>query len=527
MINNKLIFGGLLLLSSGLFLACDNNEEPMIPAPMPTGNETTFQLGSVSDPSISGTAEFIENDDNTTTINLMLSNTSSGGMHPAHIHMNTAAEGGDIVLTLGVVDGDTGMSTITVDSWDDGSPVTYAELIDYDGYINVHNSMEDLGTLLAQGDIGVNVLTGETKTYDLGEVAVPGISGTATFSERVNGETLVELMLMNTPEDGMHPAHIHFNTAAESGDIAVSFNPVDGSTGRSLTNISMLDDESAITYDELLDFDGYINVHLSMEELATIVAQGDIGQNELTGESKEYVLGERDVDGISGTATFFERVNGEALAEIMLMNTPEDGMHPAHIHFNSAIESGDIAFTFNSVNGATGISKTNVSMLDDETPFTYSDVLDFNGYINVHLSMEELSTIVAQGDIGSNELTGESTTYNLLEVDIPGVSGTATFRERKDGSTLAVIELENTVDGASHPAHIHENSAEEGGDIAVSFNPVDGTTGMSMTHIRTLDDESAITYSELLEFDGYVNVHLSMEQLATLVAQGNIGSNVN
>ena len=524
---SKQIFGGLLILFSGLFFACNDNEEPMMPAPMPTGDSKTFQLGSVSNPSISGTAEFIENDDNTTTINLRLSNTSPGGMHPAHIHMNTAAEGGDIALTLGVVDGSTGMSTITVDSWDDGTAASYSDFLSYDGYINVHNSMQDLGTLLAQGDIGVNELTGESKTYDLAAVDIESISGTATFSKRVNGETLAQIMLMNTPEDGMHPAHIHFNTAAEGGNIAVSFNPVDGASGRSVTNISSLDDDSAISYDQLLNFDGYINVHLSMEDLGTLVAQGDIGQNELTGESKEYALGERDVEGISGTATFFERVNGESLAEIMLMNTPEDGMHPAHIHFNTALEGGDIAFSFEPVNGATGMSKTNVSMLDDGTAISYSEILDFDGYINVHLSMDQLATIVAQGDIGSNELTGESMSYNLMEVDLPGVSGTATFRERKDGSTLAIIALENTEEGAMHPAHIHENSAAEGGDIAFTFNPINGTTGMSMTNIMTLDGGMAISYSDLLDYNGYINVHLSMEQLATLAAQGNIGSNVN
>jgi hypothetical protein len=36
----------------------------------------------------------------------------------------------------------------------------------------------------------------------------------------------------------------------------------------------------------LLNFDGYINVHLSATNLASLVAQGDIGQNELTAVSK-------------------------------------------------------------------------------------------------------------------------------------------------------------------------------------------------------------------------------------------------
>jgi hypothetical protein len=53
-----------------------------------------------------------------------------------------------------------------------------------------------------------------------------------------------------------------------------------------------------------LNFDGYINVHLSATNLATLVAQGDIGQNELTAVSKVYALGSVAVPNISGTATF-------------------------------------------------------------------------------------------------------------------------------------------------------------------------------------------------------------------------------
>jgi hypothetical protein len=60
----------------------------------------------------------------------------------------------------------------------------------------------------------------------------------------------------------------------------------------------------------LLNFDGYINVHLSATNLATLVAQGDIGQNELTAVSKVYALGSVAVPNISGTATFFKRVGG-------------------------------------------------------------------------------------------------------------------------------------------------------------------------------------------------------------------------
>lgn len=258
-------------------------------------------------------------------------------------------------------------------------------------------------TLVASCSDDDNAFVGKKKVFALNTVAVPGISGTATFIENQDKSTTVELQLTGTPDGGMHPAHIHFNTAAEGGDIAITLGTVDGKTGFSTKTFSKLDSGTAITFEQILEFDGYINVHLSATELGTIVAQGDIGQNELTGESKVYVLGEKAVPGISGSASFFKRENGEALAVLNLSNTPAGGMHPAHIHMGSVATSpGAITFTFNPVNGTTGMSKTNVSALDNSTPFGYSDVLTVDGYVNVHLSAEDLATLVAQGNIGKN-----------------------------------------------------------------------------------------------------------------------------
>ena len=514
-----------IVMGAMLVTSCSDDDGDFIPPIVDGGDSETYQLSSVSNPDISGTAKIIDNEDNSITVELELQNTPSGGMHPAHIHFNTAAEGGDIAITLGTVDGSTGMSSVTFSTLDDGTAISYEELLDFDGYINVHASADDLATLVAQGDIGQNELNGETKVYELGSVAIEEISGTATFSERVNGEALATIVLNNTPADGMHPGHIHMNTAAEGGDIAFTFNPVNGATGISNTNVSMLDDGTAFGYNDVLTYDGYINIHLSANDLATLVAQGDIGQNELTGESKSYELASVDVEGIDGTATFEERVNGEALATLMLNNTPEDGTHPAHIHMNTAAEGGDIIFTFNPVNGATGMSMTNVTALDDDTSFGYDQVLEVDGYINVHLSADDLATLVAQSDIGQNELTGEAKTYELGSVAVPTISGTATFEERVNGEALATIMLEGTPDGGMHPGHIHANSAAESGDILFTFNPVNGTTGMSKTNVASLDDDTAFGYEDVLIIDGYINIHLSADDLATLVAQGDIGEN--
>ena len=526
----------LILFISFITLSACSSDSGEIEVDPPTtpdvpkyeGRTIIYNLTPASGSEISGTATFTENEDNSITIDLDLANTPSGEQLPAHIHVNSAAEDGEIVLTLGPVDGSTGMSSITINAFDDGTAVTYDTLITYDGAINVHQDEgELLWTVIAQGDIGENVLTGVSKSYDLNEKMAPGIQGTVTFYERLNGESLSVIQLVNTPENGVHPAHIHNGNALEGGNIAVSLNPVDGTSGTSKTNIAQLDDGSSISYDDLIEFSGHVNVHLSAEELSTLVAQGDIGGNELSGSEMMYMLGEKDAPGISGMVHFYKRMNGETLAKLELMNTPENGVHPAHIHNNSAAEGGGIAVSFTPVDGTTGMSYTNIAALDDGTAINFEGLMNFDGYINVHLSAENLAVIVAQGDIGQNELTGMSIMYDLGEKDVPGISGIATFYERKSGEALAMLNIMNTPAGGIHPAHIHNNSAAVGGGIAFSFNPVNGDTGMSMTHVAQLDDGTSFTYDNIESFDGYINVHLSPDNLATIVAQGNIGSNLN
>ncbi len=141
----------LLIFTTTLVISCNDDDDNTVPVgPQPTGNEIVYDLASVSDPTISGTATVIEMDDNSITVELDLDNTVAGGLHPAHIHFNTALEGGDIAITLGTVNGATGFSTINFSADDDDDPITYTQLLDFNGYINVHKSADDLDTIIAQ-----------------------------------------------------------------------------------------------------------------------------------------------------------------------------------------------------------------------------------------------------------------------------------------------------------------------------------------------------------------------------------------
>lgn len=83
--------------------------------------------------------------------------------------------------------------------------------------------------------------------------------------------------------------------------------------------------------------------------------------------------------------------------------------------------------------------------MNNGTEITYNELLSLNGYVHVSASATELSTVVAQGDIGENELTSASTTYVLEAVNDSGIDGTVKFTKRVDGSTLVKSKFERSI----------------------------------------------------------------------------------
>jgi len=246
----------------------------------------------------------------------------------------------------------------------------------------------------------------ESKTYILSTVNNSGISGSARFNKNSNFTLSIELNVSGITNNDLRSAFLFLDNAANDGGVvALTLDPVfgEGTTGTSTTVFTALDDNTPISYEELLNFDGHIEVRSNDANinLSSADAVADIGQNELTSSQVTYELEERDLADALGTVTFKKRLNGEALAVFDLEGTPSGKILPAHIHANDAVTGGPIIFTFNSVNGTTGFSETNIETLDNNTAFLYDDVLTVNGYVNVHFE-NNLSLLIAQGNIGIN-----------------------------------------------------------------------------------------------------------------------------
>jgi hypothetical protein len=234
---------------------------------------TTYRLMVKDILGITGTVTFTETGSNAATIDIALANAPSG-IHPANLYGNSAVEGGPVVIMLNPVDA-TGKSSTAV------TTMTYAELIAFNGFIKVLKSSNEPDVILAQGDIGGNMITSFNKKFALNIIGAFAVSGTALFEKRINGNTLITISITGTIADEVYPATINLGSIASvgGGPVVKLLNNVDGTIGKSYTNIQKLDSGIVITYDNWLVYDGYINIYQTSIALSNIICHGNIGSN--------------------------------------------------------------------------------------------------------------------------------------------------------------------------------------------------------------------------------------------------------
>jgi hypothetical protein len=123
--------------------------------------------------------------------------------------------------------------------------------------------------------------TGNQSVYALIPGSVYQVSGTVTFKEKTDGSAQIEVALTGTEGDIKLPVHVHLGNISKQGaGVTALLNPVLGKTGKSETHLTQLADESAITYDQLIQLDACIKVHLAAAgpDKDIVLAAGNIGK---------------------------------------------------------------------------------------------------------------------------------------------------------------------------------------------------------------------------------------------------------
>lgn len=238
-------------------------------------------------------------------------------------------------------------------------------------------------------------LTGEYVEYEILSSDNSEISGKVTFKERVDGYTVAEVELNNLDEESEYPVNIYEQNVLEAGELLVKLNPVDSEDGKSETLVYKDEDDKLLDYEGLLTINAHIRVHPDTDDLETTIAYGDIGDNALTGESIVVDLLEMNDSGVNGFVEFFERKSGAILTIIELEGTNGEYDHPAHIYEYD--DDGHLLHELNPVDSEHGISKTNISELQNGTSFGFEDLSETDGKVQIYLSEDNMS-VIASGE---------------------------------------------------------------------------------------------------------------------------------
>ncbi len=233
-------------------------------------------------------------------------------------------------------------------------------------------------------------------SYNLEGKDILGVTGSITFTEKSSTEVIIDISLKGATSE-MHPAELCKNSAIEGGPVIITLNPIDA-TGESSTLVT------SMTYNQLIEYDGFIQVLKSTEETGVILALADIGGNLLTSTSITYSLETIGTYEVSGTALFEKRKNENTLLTITINGTIAGETYPASINLGSieTVGGGTLMCTLNNVDGSTGIGYTNIRKLDSEVEITYDNWLVYDGYINIYQTSISLDNVICHGNIGSN-----------------------------------------------------------------------------------------------------------------------------
>ncbi len=112
--------------------------------------------------------------------------------------------------------------------------------------------------------------------YQLAGVTNSNITGKATFTRNEDNSTTVNIELENA-SSVLHPAAINYNSIEQGGGLAITLNACECAVSE--TVVTRLDNGNSINYDQLMVFDGHINIYESEVLNNVIIAQVNIGSN--------------------------------------------------------------------------------------------------------------------------------------------------------------------------------------------------------------------------------------------------------
>lgn len=140
-------------------------------------------------------------------------------------------------------------------------------------------------------------------------------------------------------------------------------------------------------------------------------------------------------------------------------------------------------------------------------------------------------TFIGCTNDASNEFTGNEVTIPMIAGEVQGntTSGILTIKERTSGDAQIEIIVQNVLQNATHPIHLHYGSLDDNGNVATMLSELieENGVGKSITILSTLENGESISYQDLILFDGSIKIHFEASGPLenALIGSTNIGLN--
>lgn len=154
-----------------------------------------------------------------------------------------------------------------------------------------------------------------------------------------------------------------------------------------------------------------------------------------------------------------------------------------------------------------GFSVTDGTVKVNDATVTAADIAATNGTIHV------IDTVLVPPLLGLAKVGVKR--YPVGAMNDSGITGLVIVKGDTRNSTVTVL-LQGTPAGGKHPMHFHAGNCDSNGGVIVPLNDLDGTTGTSRTVAN-------YPYGKIVGEDLYLNVHLSADDMGTIVACSEVG----
>jgi len=270
---NRYLIQFITLAISVLLTNCSSDDAP----PVPTGQSKQYDITNTDISDITGQVNFIENTNGSTTISINLVNTVNGINNVVRLRRKTANIGGGIFLNLNNINGEDGISITTVSKLDDGTPVSYEQFTELDGYLAIGSTGNDEDTLFAFSDLGPNELTGEKINYNLFS-SDGAINGFAQFEERKKGTASLLVGIFDIEEVSELKCFLHVTSEDSTEEFIQELAPItieEDFKGFGLNELTHINEE-LISYEDILQLNASIKIS-DATDATLFISQGGIG----------------------------------------------------------------------------------------------------------------------------------------------------------------------------------------------------------------------------------------------------------